>query len=400
LLSSARPAGHPPLTVVFAGNELAAGQVAHLLAGRADVRLAANVLPAPDAPQPQSAGEALDDLYSQRKLGALNGQAVLSGLCASPILSTARALALAWDMMSELWDAPVIGLDIGARTTIAGLFTPGERYHLNVGCDMGAYRGWIDAERDLDPLAIARWLPIPLGKTEIQMRLAASHERPFIVPETDDEHLLQEAMVREAWRRQLPPDHNASAAANARPKARHIVGSGGPVANAPTRWRRALMLLDAVEPRGLVHLWLDEQGVLAQIGAVSSISRTAATSLLGGTTICDLGLAICLDGATTPGRKAADIEMELPDGSIRRTIAAWGTLHHLATGGLGEVTLTIRLARGVYLPGYEGEPTIVLKINGGELGVILDCRGRPLDDQLASDHSHTRVHAWIAASAE
>ena len=100
MLQDVRSAGGAPLPVVFAGNSQAAQRVAHLLAGRADVRIAANVLPAAGWPRPEPAGEALDDLYCQLKLGALRGHATLASSCAR--------------------SHPVVGARLGPRLAGAG----------------------------------------------------------------------------------------------------------------------------------------------------------------------------------------------------------------------------------------------------------------------------------------
>lgn len=400
LLSSVRPVDRPPLTVLFAGNSRAAARAARILAGRAELRIADNVLPEPDVPHPESAGEALDDLYCERKLGALNGYSVLSSLCAAPVLSSARALALAWTTLAETLGGPVIGLDIGACTTIAGVFNPDGVYRLRVHPDLGASMGWDDPAHDIETTRVARWIPIPLGKTEIQTRLL-NRRGVLAVPQNDDGHMLQEAMTREAWRMLL--ETTDASGLQIPPVGRepvHIVGSGGVMVHIPSLWRAALVLLDTVEPHGLAQLWIDRAGVLPQVGALAALSPNAARSLIEGDVLRPLALAICLDGSTTPGSKAVDVELKMPDGSTRRTIAAWGSIHLLATGLAGNTQVTIRPVPGVYIPGYAEEPDVTFVAPGSELGVILDCRGRPLAAHLDPGRSYARMHAWIMAGEQ
>jgi hypothetical protein len=135
--------------------------------------------------------------------------------------------------------------------------------------------------------------------------------------------------------------------------------------------------------------------VLPQIGALSAICPQGAASLMRTGAVCHLGMAVCLEGATDTGGKAVDIELTLNDGSTRRTIAAWGSLHILPVAGLGPVQVTIRPVRGVRIPGFDVAQQATFTVDGGEIGVILDCRGRPLAAQLDTGHSHARMRAWI-----
>jgi len=402
LLKTARDllAIHPdsgaPLTVVFAGNRNAEAHLRRMYEARADLRVAANVLPTARQPHVQSAGETLDELYCQRKLAALTGFGAVASQCAAPVLSSARALALAWTSLSSLFGEPVLGFDLGASSTVAGLVLPDDGYHLSVASDLGANNGWDSSVRDTDSHTIGRWIPIPFSKTEIQTRLA-NRQSLYSAPKTSDAFYFQEAVAREAWRSIYPFATSATSLPEPSATPVNIVGSGGIVAHTPSLWRVALMLLDAAEPLGVVRLWADRNSVLPQLGALAAINGDAAQSLLQGGALTQLGLAVCLDGATTPGGKAADIEMKLADGTVRRTIAAWGTLHLLHTAGLGPLELTLRPVRGVYVPGHDDSTAFTTTIEDGSLGVIIDCRGRPLADQLQPEHSYARMRAWMGA---
>lgn len=401
LLVSARPPNRPPLTVLVAGNTRVAPAVALLLEGRADVRILPNLLPFAGQPQVQPIAGALDDLYSQRKLSTLSGFGPVGSASAGPVPSTARALSTAWLLLARLKNAPVLGLDIGGSSSLAGIAAADGAHRLRVRTDMGVNTGWLDVAAEVDVRAIARWLPFALGRNDLQQRLAERQDMTFAVPQSDAALLFQEALTREAWRQLLHPAAGRPLAPG-EPSAQplHIVGSGGAIAHAPNRWRSALMLLDTVEPLGIIRLWLDRAGALPQVGAVAAINPDIAESLLGGPILSDLGVAICFAGSTATGNKAADVQMHMPDGSVRRTVVAWRSIHHLPTGGLAGITVSIKPVRGVYVPGFEGKQSIDLELTGGETGVILDCRPRPLSTILDADASHTRMHAWLAAGAE
>lgn len=399
LLSKNRPTHRAGPTVVYAGNSLAAPRIAETLTGRVELRVVDNLLPAPDTPHLEPVGEALDELYCQRKLAALNGYAVLSRMCAAPILSSARALALAWRVLAEAENAPLLGLDMGAHATVAGIVMPQGPYRLRVLTDLGLNSGWDDERYAVDAQAIVRWMPMMLSRADVLNRLASRHERMLAIAQSDDQILFQEALTCEAWRMALRPGWGDPIELPLPTRSPvHLVASGGIVVHGPSLWRIALTVLNAVEPEGLVHLWIDRAGLLAQVGALSALSRDAARSLLQSDALCHLGLAVCLAGRASQGGKAIEVELRLADGTIRRTIAAWGSISVVHTDGSRQVTAILRLQGGIYVPGREGERVLTLTLENAALGLILDCRGRPLTAQVHSDQASARVRTWLAAS--
>ena len=185
-------------------------------------------------------------------------------------------MALAWQALAETLDAPVLGLDIGANTTIAGLSGADGFYRLGVHSDLGVSAGWDLPSHDIDAVKIARWMPRPVSKTEVQTRLA-TRRGGFAVPQAKDALLFQEALTREAWRLLLEDQapHGLRLPAPSA-KIANIVGSGGVIMHTASLWRVALLLLDAAEPHGLVRLWIDRSGALPQTGALASFNPNAA----------------------------------------------------------------------------------------------------------------------------
>ncbi len=397
LLAHSRPPNRPCPTVVYAGNSQAAAQVVKTLAGRADVRVVPNVLPYADCPRPQPAGEALDDLYCQRKLARLCGFDDITGSAAAPPLSTARALALAWAVLSNMWGSPVLGLDIGAQSTIVGRVEPTGAAQIMVRSDIGLRHGLAPLGPLLGGPIVERWLPLALSKTEVQTGLADIQEHPYAVPGGDD-LLFQEAVAREVVRVVL---HRQGVLAGQDTVADlaplRIVASGGVVAHAPSPWRAALLLLDALQPLGIVSLWRDGAHALSGAGAFAGLDALAARSLFETSVLSHIGTAVCMAGQTAPGSKAAHVELRMASGSIRQTDIAWGSVYILRTDETGPATLSIRPMRGVYIPGREEEGVVTQDVQAGELGVILDCRGRPLSPETDKDRRAARVRAWLAA---
>lgn len=398
LVAAARAPGHAAPTVVFAGNATAADEVAHILAGRADVRFVENLLPRPGAPSPRPSGEMLDDLYSQRKLGALFGVHELNRAANVPLISSARGLALAWGLLAQELGGPVLGLDVGGRHSIVGLAQAGRPTQVYVQQGLGVSQGLGGLMDQVGLAAVSRWLPFDSAKGEIQQRATERLERAFAVLQDHDDLLFQEALVREAVR--LVLRQAVAQGYLSRPEdTAHIVASGA-LRHAASSWHAILAMLDAAQPQGVARLWLDRSGVLPAAGALAALDRQAAQSIVGQAALQDLGSAVCFVGKRKVGADGAKGEWLAPGGAQRKLMAAWGSIHPTDTdrdSAAGPVQLSLRPASGVQLPGHEGKRTVNLDVQSGPRGVILDCRGRPVDPEHNGGQAQARVRSWLLA---
>jgi hypothetical protein len=133
-----------------------------------------------------------------------------------------------------------------------------------------------------------------------------------------------------------------------------IIGSGGILSHSP-REAAAMMMLDALQPNGVVDLAVDSAFMFPHLGVLAQVAPKLALELFE-----ELGI-VRLGSAYAPGGSK---EIEL-----RGTRVAAGQVTALEVDGSTEVELT----EG------EGDDVRLVTARGGECGLVVDNRKRPVE---------------------
>jgi hypothetical protein len=172
-----------------------------------------------------------------------------------------------------------------------------------------------------------------------------------------------------------------------------LVGSGGVLSHAPRRIQAALMLVDSFQPMGITTLAVDSIFMMPQLGVLSTEHPEAATQVFERDCLVILGVCIAPVGTTRGGKPLAQVSLDLPDGKQELSIAA-GDLLRIPLGPGQTARCVVTPAKKVDVGAGPGQP-IEKTVEGGEVGVLLDGRGRPM---LLPDSAGERVAAieqWI-----
>jgi hypothetical protein len=341
------------------------------LAGRADLRVIGNIMPTLERGQPTLLTDALDELYVQHKAGLQRGFQAVASACACPPISTARALGLTWSILADIRHEPILGLDIGAATTIAGLALPGRPCHIWVepSLGIGGHAATVVAEAGRDK--VAGWLADPAILT---VRAIARRGRTFTQDHEEADLTLAGALGRAAgsltlqrFRQGTRADVDAAGT---------VVVSGGLV-QAGTPDDALLLTLDTVQPTGIVNVLADRGGWLTQAGAIAALSPEMAQTIITAFAEHPLATVVALGGQLRVGEALARAELTSPDGR-HQAIVEGGQLCRLplAPGQKGELTIW-PLVRHATIAGVGSRP-VHQHVVGSELGVVVDGRGRPV----------------------
>jgi hypothetical protein len=167
------------------------------------------------------------------------------------------------------------------------------------------------------------------------------------------------------------------------PACKTIVVSGGVFAHAPRAAQAALIVLDALEPVGIVRLVLDTQSLVAPLGSIAAVAPLAVVEALEADGYVDLAAVVAPVGRARPGRVVLSAQIEYDEGGKLGVEVRSGDLEVLPLGRGQEAVLDLRPRRGFDVglggPGRGGRQ----RVTGGLAGLIIDARGRPL--VLASD---------------
>ena len=388
--------------VIFAGNSQGRERVIEALSQKATLRVVDNLRPSLESEQLEPARRALAQLYDEQQLPTLPGMAALRRLCAAPVWTVAEANGLITRFLAEQYKQDVLTLDIGAASTGAYLHSHG-RYSPTVlgGIGVSYGIGTLLAERGV--ASISRWLPFVISEQELVQRLLNKMLRPYALPVTREDVLIDHALAREALRMALDLLHDERGAA----LYTMVMLRGGVPAHAPHPGFAALLALDALQPGTeesafAVNVYLDALGLLAACGALALYDADAAFTLLDQDLLANTPLATCV-ATLSSGRAsgiAVEAELEIVGGERRKISVEHGQIGRLPLAFGQRARLMLRPASNVRIgqnaPGKE-VLSGVAEINGSVLGVIIDARGRPL---RLPENNATRQRAlweWLEA---
>ncbi len=383
--------------IVFAGNEQAARPLQAAFAGIIEVSVVANVRPSAEKENLGGLQSELSRLFYGR-LGLSEGLRQLSEWAGVGIRHDLDALARTLRFMACRHGLVrgALGVDAGGNGSRVLWVRPQEPA-LNWAAPYGAGSG-LGALRQLnDPSAVVRWMRHPISWAEAWDRLSNIEVRPGGVPETEEDWDLQQAVVREAlgatWAGAVAAW--ASYAGDRLPgEADMVVARGTAFHHARTPGQAALMLLDALQPTGLVRLALDWANLLPGLSGLAERDPEAAVQVYDNDALLELGTLVAPSGAPRLGTRAlrarltvagqARVELDVPAGCIRRLplgVNERGRLELYPAGGL-DVGLGRRGRGGV------------VEVRGGALGIIIDARGRPLRVPGDDEARRAALEAW------
>ncbi len=416
--------GEGRLPVVFAGNPQAAEGVTTALAAVAEVVVAPNVRPTLEQERVQPVRACIHDVFLRHVMARAPGYPGLQTLCHAPVLPTPAAFGVALDLLAQQADGDVVAVDLGGATTDVFSVRDGvvrRSVSANLGLSyslgsVGARAGWE---------TIARWLPGPGDLDSLRDRARNKMVRPTTLPVTWDDLCFEQAAAREALRLALV-DHEAAmqplrggrdaVTAGGRlafdlvsdvpppaidwPRVRLLLGSGGPLANAPRRTQAALMLVDACRPVGVTELAVDSVFVLPHLGVLRGVDADAAAAVLQRDAIVTLGACVAPVAApVAPGQPLAQVRLRDPrgdDDAASSVLFVAGELRRLPLAAGQEAHLSIEPQERVDFGAGPGQP-VAAWVCGGPAGVVLDGRGRAIVWPSAELSRRKVVRGWWRA---
>lgn len=422
--------GGDKLPVVFAGNPEAEAGVQAALARCAEVVTAGNLRPTLEEERLHPVRSCIHEVFLHHVMARAPGYPGLQRLCQAPVMPTPAAFGAALDLLAREHAAPVVAVDLGGATTDVfsvqeGVVRRSVSANLGLSYSLGtvcARAGW---ER------VLRWLPAAADDDDLGADdHAALHDRvhnkmarPTTLPVTLADLLFEQAVAREAVRLALLDHHEAMqplrggrggpvgvdawrAADAPEPEridwvqVRLLLGSGGPLANAPRRTQAAAILIDACRPVGVTELAVDSVFVLPHLGMLRQVDEDAAAAVLDHDALVTLGSCVAPVAATVPaGRRLACVRLLAGDGEAAGQELAAGELAGgelrrwpLAAGAVAR--LEVVPDAGVDFGAGPGQP-LAAEVRGGPAGVVLDGRGREIAWPADRGERRRLMHGWL-----
>lgn len=389
-------------TVIFAGNSAAQQRVAAALGDRADLRVVDNIRPELDREVLAPAQAAVRQIYHEQLLDAMPGIDEIRRLGGATPAVACEAAGLMTRFVAERYERNVLAVDIGAQTTSAHLAQTGAYMPIVLsGVGVGSGIGGVLAGASV--AALARWLPFPIREAELTNRLLNKQIRPQLVPMSDEDAAIEQAVAREALRQVSA----RLVGLDGPPRYDLVIASGSVLTHAAHPGVAALTLLDALPTIAedqvfAIELHLDTFGLLAACGALAASHPDAALTLFERDLLRNTPLATCVipigDGRL--GETAVDVELTISGGAVERISVAHGQIGRIPLAPGQRAQLTLRPAAGVRIgrnaPGAEVSSNVAT-IGGSELGVIIDARGRHLAQAADLGARQELLWSWLVA---
>jgi len=208
----------------------------------------------------------------------------------------------------------------------------------------------------LKPEEIVRWLPFEIKLSEIQNFFANKEIYPQLIPITERDIRLEEAAARVRIR-SIFDTFNSD----------YVIASGGVLSHAPNPSHVVLILLDSLEPQGLLKIYLDTKQILPALATLAVYEEEApeapsiAQKILNQEPLAFLGttFSVC-----EPVSLKIDVgltqmqELELDLGEL--------AVFPLDEGKTARVHFETKSQKGDF------------EADGGPCGLVIDARGRPL----------------------
>jgi hypothetical protein len=266
---------------------------------------------------------------------------------------------------------------------------------------------------------IMRWVPFTIEEQTLRNRIKNKMIRPTTIPQTLDELQIEQAIAREALRLALA--HHKSLATGLKGvqqertisdifeqrasgqtlidmrKLDLIVGSGGILSHSPRRVQSMLMMVDAYEPLGFTRLSVDSIFMMPHLGVLSTVNEQAATDVFVRDCMIYLGTCVAPIGQGKDGERCADYTIRFGEGrSPESGTLSFGELRLFPLGRDERAQIELRPAKQVDLSEGKGV-SVTRDVQGGEVGLLLDGRGRPLQLPAKPEARLAALTRWYQA---
>ena len=389
--SSSQDTSIVPLPVLYAGAPQYVEAVRRMLNGYAEVTRVETLVSQEQLGPTSMAATAL---YEREVIRRIPGYDHMLSWSSSVPVATASSLSSLVRFLAQHYAMNVTAVDAGGTTTTVmmagerGEFLPLVSAGLGVGPGLGAVLEKAGLQR------IARWLPFRITEDELRQYVLNRMLHPQVIPTSLRDLQIGQAFAREAII--LTVEATKQYQFN-QFDADLILATGGVLAHTPKFGQAALMLLDALQPRGVTSMVLDRTMLISQLGAVATIAPIAAVQVNENDAVMHrLGTCVIPYGDLPQGRVAIRVGIEYSNGRQVTAEVMSGSIEIIPLRINEQALLTLYPASTVDVGLGPGERARAAEeIDGGLVGLVIDARGRPLVFPTDETERHARIVQWM-----
>ena len=406
------------MPLIYAGNSEAAPLVEDVFDDNVELKIVPNLRPVLERENLAPARDAIHDLFLEHVMAHAPGYNKLIEWTDAPIMPTPGAVGDILGTIAKRQGVNAVAVDIGGATTDVFSVFPGPDgepvFNRTVSANLGMSYSIsnVVAEATLD--SVLRWVHLDMDERELRNRVKNKMIRPTTIPQTLEALVFEQAVSREALRlaylqhkefattlqgvqqqRTVGDTFTQSGGGETivdNMKLHLLVASGGVLSHAPRMHQTAAMLIDAFEPEGVTRLAKDSIFMMPHLGVLAQVHPQAALEVFEKDCLIYLGTCVAPKGQGKVGKRCFSYDLQGSNINEHGEIS-YGDIRLFPLPPGETASIRIQPARGFDVgagPGKEYQADV----RGGEVGLILDARGRPL---ALPDQPRETVTKWIEA---
>ena len=384
------------LPFIYAGNVEIRDQVKKVLGEEHyATRMVENVRPVISKENLGPAREGIYDAYMEHVIVHSPGYDELIRWTEEPLLPTQAAVGKLLYAYAEARAVNLIGVDVGGETTdVYSVFNG--IFNRSLNADIGITYGVMNIVKETGLGNVMRWLPPEMDERDVRNMVGNMmlHEHETLSPE---QMIVQAAVAREAVRLGLEKHKDIASRLKGSLVGRtisdmfdqalektiinlfktHVVVGKGRVFRDQSALESAMILVDSLEPMGVTEIMVDRSSIMPHLGNLLGVNHDAALQILVEESLTGLATCVAPMGKTREGEEAVTVQLTV-DGSEMVESVKVGDIR-LVPLGVDEVAeATFTSHRRLDLGAGRGKQ-VKKQIQGGEVGLLLDARRRPLN---------------------
>ncbi len=420
LVAPAKPqprfGGEYRMPVIYAGNQDAAPLVERTFDDSIDLSVVPNLRPVLERENLGPARDRIHDLFLEHVMAHAPGYEKLMEWTDAPIMPTPGAVGNILQTIAEQQNINAVGVDIGGATTdVFSVFD--KTFNRTVSANLGMSYSISNVCAEATMPTILQWVHLEMDERELRNRVKNKMIRPTTIPQTLEALIFEQAVAREALRLAYIQHKEFATTLQGVQQQRTVgdtfsqqtggqtivdnmaldllVASGGVLSHAPRMQQTAAMLIDAFEPEGITTLAKDSIFMMPHLGVLAQVHKQAALEVFEKDCLIYLGTCVAPRGQGKPGKPCFQFSLE-GDGINEQGNITVGDLRCIPFASGVRAKLRVEPARGFDMGAGPGT-AVEREVKGGEVGVVLDGRGRPLQLPENREQCRKSIEQWVQA---
>lgn len=391
---------HPD--ILFSGNSEFANIVQHSLKNIANqVYICSNIRPTMEIEDIKPAQVKLAEVAANIKIRQMPELDVLIKTSGVNPMSSSFSQGRMIRFLSSYFGSRrgVIGVDIGG-SGISTAFSINGDIQLNVCPELGLGEplGKLLEYTTLEE--ITRWLSLPVSIQAVQNYLSQKSLYPGIIPSTREELAVELAVTRQnlnlsiQWlnKRFSADIHNEQVGM---PSFEYLIVSGAVITNGVNDAQKLALILDGLQPTGIVQIFIDQNNLLGMLGAIAEINSLIPIQVIDSGVLYPLSLVISAVQPFDRPEQGLNILISRPDGTSISRKVMMDELVLITLPDNKKARIKITPINGLDFgvgSGKEAE----FDFPGSNLGVVVDLRTRPLHFSTDPESCMLQMQHWLS----